>query len=423
MSFPGNDRAAAIEPPGGKPNAFHVAGVERALARYSGAMAVDTQHAQQGLDRRTLLIGGGVGRRAGRRLGGVAAHLAAQSRSPRPARACSAPGSRSAATAMSLSPCRRRRWGRASTPRCRRSSRTNSARTGARSGSSRRRSIRSTPIRWRAEELFGAALGPLPESLRRDACPAVGLMLTGGSTSIRNFEDELRHAGAAARVLLAKAAAKRWGVDWQGVRHRDGLRRLRAISGCASASSRPRRRTQSAARRRCRSRGGEGPALRPAAAAARCAGQGRRQRQFRRRRPAARHGLRGGPPGPRRRAAAGQGRRSGGGPRAGHARGRRDHRSLGGGGGATIGGRRTARSMRCSRASRRPSAVIDSASIDARARRSARSATATRDREAGDLAARSAAREWSPPNIASALARPRRDRADDRDRGATTTAG
>ncbi|NIJ19875.1 isoquinoline 1-oxidoreductase beta subunit [Sphingomonas naasensis] len=66
-----------------------------------------------------------------------------------------------------------------------------------------------------AEELFEAALGPVPATLRRSFVRRGGLMLTGGSTSIRNFEDELRHAGGAARVLLQKAAARRWGVNWQ----------------------------------------------------------------------------------------------------------------------------------------------------------------------------------------------------------------
>lgn len=42
-------------------------------------------------------------------------------------------------------------------------------------------------------------------------------MLTGGSTSIRAFEPKLREAGAAARVLLCKAAAERLDVDWQGL--------------------------------------------------------------------------------------------------------------------------------------------------------------------------------------------------------------
>ncbi|HEX8263647.1 MAG TPA: molybdopterin cofactor-binding domain-containing protein [Allosphingosinicella sp.] len=40
-------------------------------------------------------------------------------------------------------------------------------------------------------------------------------MLTAGSTSVRAFERPLREAGAGARALLMKAAASRWGVDWE----------------------------------------------------------------------------------------------------------------------------------------------------------------------------------------------------------------
>jgi isoquinoline 1-oxidoreductase beta subunit len=40
------------------------------------------------------------------------------------------------------------------------------------------------------------------------------LMFTGGSTSVRAFEPRLREAGAAARSLLMKAAAEKWGVNW-----------------------------------------------------------------------------------------------------------------------------------------------------------------------------------------------------------------
>ncbi len=38
---------------------------------------------------------------------------------------------------------------------------------------------------------------------------------TGGSTSLRAFEPRLRDAAAAARVLLCKAAAKRWDASWE----------------------------------------------------------------------------------------------------------------------------------------------------------------------------------------------------------------
>jgi len=70
-----------------------------------------------------------------------------------------------------------------------------------------------------AEEL---SQGALPESLggvRRWAAQEVatreGLMLTGGSTSVRAFEARLRQAGAAARALLSIVAARRWDADWR----------------------------------------------------------------------------------------------------------------------------------------------------------------------------------------------------------------
>jgi isoquinoline 1-oxidoreductase beta subunit len=66
-----------------------------------------------------------------------------------------------------------------------------------------------------ADELFAGAFDRLPQSLRDGHATSSALMLTAGSTSVRQFEDDLRQAGAAARVLLQKAAARRWGVDWQ----------------------------------------------------------------------------------------------------------------------------------------------------------------------------------------------------------------
>ncbi|MBB5711363.1 xanthine dehydrogenase family protein molybdopterin-binding subunit [Sphingomonas xinjiangensis] len=66
-----------------------------------------------------------------------------------------------------------------------------------------------------AETLFEAAFARVPASLRRSYATRNALVLTGASTSIRTFEDQLRQAGAAARVLLQKAAARRWGADWQ----------------------------------------------------------------------------------------------------------------------------------------------------------------------------------------------------------------
>ena len=40
------------------------------------------------------------------------------------------------------------------------------------------------------------------------------MQMTGGSTSVRGFEKPMRLAGAAAREMLCKAAARDWGVDW-----------------------------------------------------------------------------------------------------------------------------------------------------------------------------------------------------------------
>lgn len=49
------------------------------------------------------------------------------------------------------------------------------------------------------------------------------LMLTGGGTSIPMFRDAYRDAGAAARVLLCKAAAARWNIPWESCDIADGI--------------------------------------------------------------------------------------------------------------------------------------------------------------------------------------------------------
>lgn len=66
-----------------------------------------------------------------------------------------------------------------------------------------------------AGELFEGAFAGIPETLKRTHATRTALVLTAGSSSIRNFEGDLRQAGAAARVLLSKVAAGRWGVDWR----------------------------------------------------------------------------------------------------------------------------------------------------------------------------------------------------------------
>jgi isoquinoline 1-oxidoreductase beta subunit len=47
--------------------------------------------------------------------------------------------------------------------------------------------------------------------------------ITGGSTSVIAFETPLRNAGAAAREMLCKAAARRWDVDWRDCDTRGGF--------------------------------------------------------------------------------------------------------------------------------------------------------------------------------------------------------
>lgn len=49
------------------------------------------------------------------------------------------------------------------------------------------------------------------------------LQLTGGSTSIMAYEARMRLAGAAARDMLRKAAARRWGMDWEDTRTENGF--------------------------------------------------------------------------------------------------------------------------------------------------------------------------------------------------------
>ena len=47
--------------------------------------------------------------------------------------------------------------------------------------------------------------------------------ITGGSTSVRGFEAPMRAAGASAREMLCRAAARRWGVDWQDCDTKNGF--------------------------------------------------------------------------------------------------------------------------------------------------------------------------------------------------------
>lgn len=67
--------------------------------------------------------------------------------------------------------------------------------------------IRATAGQWAIDELA-----------RRNL-----FMVTAGSSSVRAFEGKCREAGAAARVLLCKAAAEKWDIDWQQCRAEDGF--------------------------------------------------------------------------------------------------------------------------------------------------------------------------------------------------------
>lgn len=74
-----------------------------------------------------------------------------------------------------------------------------------------------------ADEVLEGALSGWPPEFRAAHAARTTLMLTAGSSSVRQFEADLRRAGAAARVLLCKAAAAQWGVDWQACTTREGF--------------------------------------------------------------------------------------------------------------------------------------------------------------------------------------------------------
>ena len=81
------------------------------------------------------------------------------------------------------------------------------------------------------------------------ANPAIGVQITGGSTSVRGFWVPLRNAGAAARSMLVSAAAQTWKVD-ESQCHADNGEVVHTASGRRlKARWHPRRR-----RCRCRSR-------------------------------------------------------------------------------------------------------------------------------------------------------------------------
>jgi isoquinoline 1-oxidoreductase beta subunit len=59
-----------------------------------------------------------------------------------------------------------------------------------------------------------AAGGPVASTIN-ELARREGFVVTGGSSSIRQFERPCREAGAAARALLCQAAAARWNIAWE----------------------------------------------------------------------------------------------------------------------------------------------------------------------------------------------------------------
>ncbi len=97
------------------------------------------------------------------------------------------------------------------------------------------------------------ATAGLPPSLQGFARWGMGgiidhfdVQMTGGSTSVRGFAKPMRLAGAAAREMLCKAAARQWGVDWQAcdtqagfVVYKANRVRFADIAGKVAASDAP----------------------------------------------------------------------------------------------------------------------------------------------------------------------------------------
>jgi isoquinoline 1-oxidoreductase beta subunit len=78
--------------------------------------------------------------------------------------------------------------------------------------------------------VLGDAFEAMPGPVRAVGAWAAGHVLerldaqiTGGSTSVRAFDGPMRLAGAAARTMLVKAAARGWGVDPAGCDTKDGF--------------------------------------------------------------------------------------------------------------------------------------------------------------------------------------------------------
>jgi isoquinoline 1-oxidoreductase subunit beta len=71
-------------------------------------------------------------------------------------------------------------------------------------------------------ELSQVRLEPAPPNEKLYANPLLGVQATGNSNAIRGAWEPMRQAGAAARVMLVAAAAKRWNVDPASCRAQGG---------------------------------------------------------------------------------------------------------------------------------------------------------------------------------------------------------
>lgn len=70
------------------------------------------------------------------------------------------------------------------------------------------------PAFW-PESINPQVIGSATESFITEQARRSNFVITGGSSSVRQFEKPCREAGAAARVLLCQAAAARWDTDWE----------------------------------------------------------------------------------------------------------------------------------------------------------------------------------------------------------------
>ncbi len=97
-----------------------------------------------------------------------------------------------------------------------------------------------------AVKAMPAALQGIGGWAMRELVERFDIQMTGGSTSIRGFHDTVRLAGASAREMLCRAAAREWDADWRDCKAEGGFvvwqaRRARfaELAGKAAAEDAP----------------------------------------------------------------------------------------------------------------------------------------------------------------------------------------